>query len=172
MTELLLALLALVLAALLAALLAVALNRVPLLAPPGPWRRLQAYLTRNLVETSEDSVFPERAIPAFRADPDHAYAMVKQVVGELGWQLDYDNPSQLELGAVVTTPLLRFTDDVKVKILPSSEPGTVRLLVRSRSRLGRGDLGANTRHLLDLYAALGRHAGELAPAAPAAGERA
>ena len=139
-----------------ALLLPIVVNRVPLVSPPGPLRRLQTYLSTNVVETENGSAFPERELHRFRADADRAYAAAREAIAELGWHLDYDNPAQLELAAVVTTPLLRFRDDVKVKILPTDDAGVVQLLVRSQSRVGRGDLGANTRHLLDLYDALAR----------------
>ena len=150
MIEILLALAALVLAL----IVPVLLNRVPLAAPPGPLRRLATYLGSNVVETVDDSEFPERHLASFRADPDRAFVAAREAANSLGWVLEYDNPSQLEFNAVVTTPLLRFRDDVKVKILPTTDPAVVQLYLRSRSRLGKGDLGANTRHLLDFYAAL------------------
>ena len=60
--------------------------------------------------------------------------------------------------AVAVTRLLRFTDDITVRVRPA--PGGARVDVRSRSRLGRDDLGANAariRHFFrELRAALPR----------------
>lgn len=57
-----------------------------------------------------------------------------------------------ELRAVRTTRLLRFKDDVTVRLLPHGE-GT-RAEFFSASRVGRGDLGQNPRNLKELIRAL------------------
>jgi uncharacterized protein (DUF1499 family) len=50
---------------------------------------------------------------------------------------------------VVVSPLWRFKDDVEVQLQPTRVG--VQVDVRSRSRVGKGDLAANTRHILELY---------------------
>jgi len=55
---------------------------------------------------------------------------------------------------VVETRLWRFRDDVEVKLIPG-ERGT-EIHVRSASRVGKGDFGTNTRHILSLLQCLGR----------------
>ena len=53
------------------------------------------------------------------------------------------------LHAVVTTKLWKYKDDVVIQIQPAQPSGSW-LWVRSSSRVGKGDLGANTRHIMDL----------------------
>ena len=56
------------------------------------------------------------------------------------------------------TPVLRFRDDVRVR-LEKAEGGTW-LHARSASRIGKGDLAANARHLRDLRVEVERLVGE------------
>lgn len=128
-------------------------NRVPLMESPGPLARLKVYLTRNTVEVSGDALLPEHRPRAWPAPPAELLPRVVEAVTRLGWsELAVDGGAGT-VTAVVTTPLLRFKDDVVVRVEPAGD-GASTLYVRSRSRVGRGDLGANTRHLLDLYEAL------------------
>jgi uncharacterized protein (DUF1499 family) len=66
----------------------------------------------------------------------------------LGWQ--EVEVTRDGIRAVVVSPLLRFRDDLSVQ-LEELEAGT-RLHARSASRVGKGDLAANARHLRDLFA--------------------
>lgn len=129
-------------------------NRAALRPPPGPWRRLCLYLTHNVAVTGDDAPLPELRPRRLEGVAEDLYAALREAMGDLGWTVAYENPAQLELAAVVTTPLLRLRDDVKAKLVPDG--GHWRLFVRSASRFGRGDFGANRRHVLDLYAALAR----------------
>lgn len=71
-----------------------------------------------------------------------------------GWSVRRALPEQGLLTAVAVTGLLRFKDDLTVRVRPV--PGGSRLDVRSRSRLGRDDIGANAarirRYFRDLRA--------------------
>jgi uncharacterized protein (DUF1499 family) len=48
-----------------------------------------------------------------------------------------------------TTPLMRFKDDIRVRIEAAPDGGSV-LTAESRSRVGKGDLGQNPRNLREL----------------------
>ncbi len=58
-----------------------------------------------------------------------------------GWSVRRLEPGQGLLTAVAVTPLVRFRDDVTVRV--RSTAGGSRVDVRSRSRVGRDDLGTN-----------------------------
>jgi hypothetical protein len=135
------------LAALVGGLLA---NRVPLFDPPGPVERLRAYLTTNVAETSAAPRFPELAEPRFKVPPERLFAAAAAAIDAMGWDRA-STPESGEHRAVVTTPLWRFRDDVVVRVEPAGAGGS-RLVVRSSSRVGRGDLGANARRVRDLIA--------------------
>jgi uncharacterized protein (DUF1499 family) len=59
--------------------------------------------------------------------------------------------------AVRKTRLFRFADDVTAQVRP--HPDGARLELTSASRLGRGDLGQNTRNLEELLRAVDRETG-------------
>lgn len=132
---------------------AIALNRVPLTAPPGPLQRLSRYLGHNVAETSPASRYPELRTRHYAVPPDVLFAAVEQAVHSLGWTVRERSAARRELRAVVLTPLLHFHDDILIRVNGGTGSSSS-LYLRSRSRVGRGDFGANTRHILDLYAAL------------------
>ena len=132
-----------------------ALNRPPLLNTPGPLERLRVYLTTNVAETRPDHVFPELRTPLIAEDLDATRSAVLAGMEQLGWhEIQTDDG---ELRAVVVSALFRFRDDIRVR-LEAAEGGT-RLHVRSASRVGKGDLAANARHVLDLISAVERSLG-------------
>jgi uncharacterized protein (DUF1499 family) len=59
-----------------------------------------------------------------------------------------------EIKAVLRTRLLRFRDDVSVRV--TDHEGGTRAEFRSASRVGKGDLGQNPRNLRELIEALKR----------------
>jgi len=129
------------------------LNRVPLIDPPGLGIRLRTYLTTNVAETRPDHPFPELRERRFSMPAPELYAGVLEAARSLGWRLVREDREALRLEAVVETPLLRFRDDVQIDVRPAGAQ-EARLHLRSASRVGRGDFGANTRHVRDLYRAL------------------
>lgn len=143
---------------------ALLLNRPPLWSPPGPLERLKTYLTTNMAETRSDHRFAELRTPLVRADVERTRAAVLAAMQGLGWREIREEPG--EIRAVVVSSLLQFRDDVRLRLEPA-DGGTL-LHVRSSSRLGKGDLAANARHLRDLFAEVGRLAGGLGPAGQAA----
>jgi Protein of unknown function (DUF1499) len=138
-------------------------NRVPLTQPPGLEKRLMTYLTRNFAETSENSEFPELKLRRYPVSADRLYQVAQQAVSDLGWDLAATSDDRKTLGAVVTSRLWRFRDDVTARALADGKRSSV-LKIRSRSRVGKGDLGANIRHILDLQAAVAARLGESSPA--------
>lgn len=131
---------------------ALALNRLPWSQPPGAVQRLITYLTTNAAETRRDHAFPELRSRRYPLERMPLFLALNRTVEALGWEIDQRDAEAGLLRAVVTTRWLRFKDDVEVRLIPD-EDGT-RVEVRSTSRLGGADFGANARHVMDLYAAL------------------
>jgi uncharacterized protein (DUF1499 family) len=156
--RLLLGLLAIVLLLVMAGVIA---NRLPLTQPPGLAARLKIYLTTHRAETRGDSICPELRPREYPLPPQQLYAAARATLVELGWPLLAEDNGSLRLHAVVTTRLWKFKDDFELTVEPSA--GGSRLQMSAQSRLGRGDLGANTRHILDFSAALGRRLAALNP---------
>ena len=127
-------------------------NRPPMMDPPGLWARLVTYLGTHVAETRPDHPFPELRPRFYALPPDRLYATAREAIAGLGWGIASEDPAGLCLTAVVKSALWRFKDDVVVCVEPAESGSTLRM--RSSSRIGRGDLAANTRHLRNLYAAI------------------
>jgi uncharacterized protein (DUF1499 family) len=131
------------------------LNRPPWSDPPGLWARLHLYLTTHVAETRKGHPRPELRPLVVALPPEAAKSRVVEAMQALGWRRV--TAADDAVTAEVVTALLRFVDDVAVTLEPEGEGVAVQ--VRAASRVGRGDLAANTRHVLDLYAELRRRAG-------------
>jgi len=131
-------------------------NRLPWTEPPGPSERLTTYLNTHVAQTVEGSSFPElRPRHYEHVPPPQLFATVQGMIGKLpGWRVIEQDAAHASLHALVTTPLWRFQDDVHIRVEPEPAGNGSVLLIRSESRVGKGDLGTNTRHVLDLYAQL------------------
>lgn len=78
--------------------------------------------------------------------PAQAFGPALAVARAQGWAIVAASPEAGRIEATATTPLMRFQDDVVVRLRPSGA-GT-RVDVRSKSRLGQGDLGTNARRVV------------------------
>lgn len=150
-----------VLAALAVMLAAAAMagNKVPLKKPPGPVKRLLIYLTRNSARTRPGHELAELRSRSYEQPPDRVFEYARRAALDLGWEIKDLDSGRHGIHAVVTTPLLRFRDDVRVT-LTAAENGT-RVDVASQSRIGRADYGANIAHVVDLYRRLDSLTGSL-----------
>ena len=138
-----------------------AANHPPLLEPPGVGVRLLTYLTRNSVETDPFSPFPERRTTRYAVAPQRLYDAALAETRARGWQIVQQDSESWRIEAVAATPVWGFRDDVVI-MLRAPGGGPTELHLRSSSRTGRGDLGANTRRIIDLRRAIE----ERLPAAP------
>jgi uncharacterized protein (DUF1499 family) len=84
-----------------------------------------------------------------------AFARAHGVSQALGWEVVAVDADAGRIEASDTTPWFGFKDDVVVRVLPAGTTGS-RIDVRSKSRVGRGDAGANAKRVRKFLAAL-RH---------------
>ena len=80
--------------------------------------------------------------------------LVERVEREKLWEDLQTDPAGLRLRFVAKTPLLRFRDDIDVRILPGPDQAQSQVAVYSRSRIGHSDLGANAKRVRNLLASL------------------
>ena len=85
--------------------------------------------------------YPDLATLRLPAPPAEVFDRSVNVVRSLGWDLVAANPQQGRVEATDTTFWFGFKDDVVVRIRPDG--GGSRVDVRSVSRVGVGDVGAN-----------------------------
>ena len=77
--------------------------------------------------------------------PSDTFSRAAEVAIELKWQIYNSDPREGLLEASYTSFWFGFTDDVVIRIRPT-EKGTA-IDLRSVSRVGRGDLGANAKRI-------------------------
>ena len=73
--------------------------------------------------------------------PAAAFARVESAVKQIGWEVVAEVPGEGRLEATDTTRFFGFKDDVVIRL--RAEGGGTRVDVRSKSRVGMGDVGAN-----------------------------
>jgi len=111
-----------------------------------------------------DMAFPEEFaedIASFYSDleplrldraPDLAYRHARDMAGQppFNWTITRDDPDALAFEAVAETRLFRWKDDVAVQVRSDDGGGSV-VHMRSKSREGKGDLGANARRIHQFF---------------------
>lgn len=76
---------------------------------------------------------------------DSAFTLAVRAAKDMGWEMVDQDRGQGRIEATATTPWMGFKDDVVVRV--SSASGIARVDVRSKSRVGRGDVGANAKRI-------------------------
>jgi uncharacterized protein (DUF1499 family) len=83
---------------------------------------------------------------------DLVFARARKLVADKGWTLVDASEADGRIEATAETGWVRFKDDVVIRIRPDGS-GT-RIDVRSKSRVGRGDMGVNARRVRNYLHAL------------------
>jgi uncharacterized protein (DUF1499 family) len=87
--------------------------------------------------------------------PDAAFARAVRLARQQPtWQVLYDNPTSRIFEGVATSDLFRFQDDFVVRVRADSKGSVVDM--RSKSRDGKGDLGANAERIRAFLAELSK----------------
>ena len=98
--------------------------------------------------------YPEIGPLTLKAPSDTVFEKVRDVAIDMDWRIRAAEAGEGRLEAVAVTPLIRFKDDVVVRLRPDGD-GT-RVDVRSRSRIGRHDLGTNAKRIREFLDRLQR----------------
>lgn len=77
-----------------------------------------------------------------------------------GWTIAYQDDLKGVIEIVATTPVLKFVDDMEVRIF-LDENAQTRVDARSRSRKGKADFGTNARRLRRFFKHLDREVAEV-----------
>jgi uncharacterized protein (DUF1499 family) len=93
------------------------------------------------VAAQQQAAYPDLTPIALQAPPDQAFARALAAARSLGWEIVASEAGEGRLEATDTTRWFGFKDDVVVRIRPDG--GGSRVDVRSKSRVGRSDVGAN-----------------------------
>ncbi len=106
-----------------------------------------------------DMTYPEKWIGIVRkAYPELASAtvarpaaevfptVVRQAEQQAGWVVTHQDPATGTIECVATTKLFHFKDDIVIRLRPTDD-GKTRVDMRSKSREGRSDIGANAKRI-------------------------
>jgi uncharacterized protein (DUF1499 family) len=89
------------------------------------------------------------------AAPDVAFARARAAAQAMpSWTITDTDPASGTIEAVSTTRLFGFQDDIAIRVRPDADGKASRVDVRSKSRVGKGDQGANAARIRDYVAAL------------------
>ncbi len=99
---------------------------------------------KAIIRESYPEVQPLRVEEA----PGTAYATALDVARQQkNWTITHESPETLTFEAVAVTAMLRFRDDVVVRVRPCEDGAGAVVDMRSKSRKGKGDLGANAKRI-------------------------
>ncbi|MEO1016037.1 MAG: DUF1499 domain-containing protein [Pseudomonadota bacterium] len=101
------------------------------------------------VADAQRAAFPQIAPLYFEASAEDIAQAAKDVLGSMGMKIldEYDTEAGYAIEASYTSLWYGFVDDFIVRIQPSDD-GRMRVDLRSKSRVGGSDLGANGRRVL------------------------
>ena len=97
------------------------------------------------VADQQHEAYPDVAPIVLNVPPPEAFRRVDAVATAMGWDIVARAPSDGRIEAVDTSTWFGFHDDIVVRIVP--EGAGSRIDIRSKSRVGRADLGANAHRI-------------------------
>jgi uncharacterized protein (DUF1499 family) len=100
----------------------------------------------------QSTAYPDVETFELPLPPAQAFASAKQAALALGWEIVEEDPAGGRLEATETTALFSFVDDVVIRIQPQGRGSRVDM--RSKSRDGKGDVGANAARIREFRAAV------------------
>jgi uncharacterized protein (DUF1499 family) len=100
------------------------------------------------------AAYPDLAPIRVGSDAAQALRLAEDTARALGWEIVAVDTSTGTLLARETTKIFRFVDDVAVRVRADAGGGAI-VDLRSKSRDGRGDLGANAARIRAFAEALG-----------------
>jgi uncharacterized protein (DUF1499 family) len=102
----------------------------------------------------QHATYPDLAPLELPLGPRDAFAAALALVRARGWEILAADQDQRHIEAVASTFLYGFKDEVAIRVAPSATGS--RVDVRSRSRLGRNDRGANAKRIRAFLADLAK----------------
>jgi uncharacterized protein (DUF1499 family) len=109
--------------------------------PPDVASRADEPAREDVLEAQREG-YPDLAPLMVPETPAESFARAQRVAASLpGWQVVEADPASGMLRATATSRVFRFVDDVVIRVQPEGTGS--RIDMRSRSRMGAGDLGAN-----------------------------
>jgi len=115
---------------------------------------LKSWPVINVVETGQTPEYPDVQPRLYLASRDRVSDAVLRAISRVPrWTL-ISRPGQEDFRVEAKTMLLRFVDDVTIRV--AEQGGGTVVNVRSASRVGRGDFGQNARNIRAFFLELDR----------------
>ncbi len=88
-------------------------------------------------------------------DPDQCFKEVSTLASDMhGWRVTYTDARTRTIEGVATTPLFHFHDDFVIQVRPAPNGNGSLVEMRSKSRDGEGDVGANYNRIENFFRTL------------------
>jgi len=97
------------------------------------------------VAKQQKEAYPEIRPLIFRKTSNEVYPIALEKAKEMNWEIISANPRQGRIEAVDTTFWFGFKDDIVVRLAEVNDQ--TRVDVRSKSRVGKSDVGTNARRI-------------------------
>lgn len=104
------------------------------------------------IAAQQQKAYPEVKPLVIAAPPREAMQKALDAARSMGWEVRASDAASGRIEATATTPWFGFKDDVIVRIRP--EGAGSRVDVRSVSRVGGGDIGANAKRIREFLSRL------------------
>jgi uncharacterized protein (DUF1499 family) len=89
--------------------------------------------------------YPDLKTLEIEAQPGKVYEAALETARGMGWEIVASNPEQGLIEATATTRVMNFKDDIAIRVVEAGEGAAVD--VRSVSRVGISDMGANANRI-------------------------
>ena len=116
------------------------------------------YAYREEFYSIQQEAYPEVHPLRVAGEPNSIFQTVLDYArAQRRWQIVHFDESLYRIEAVATTRLLRFKDDIVIELRKSGHADDLfEIHMRSKSRLGRGDLGANAKRIQDFFSKISK----------------
>ena len=97
------------------------------------------------MSSQQQEAYPDLQTLSSPLPLDEAFDRALQVATNLGWEIYHQDRNAGVIEAVDTTRIMAFKDDIVIRVRSNAQ-GTL-LDLRSVSRVGEGDIGANAKRI-------------------------
>lgn len=101
---------------------------------------------KQLVSALQSQAYPQVRSLVMGASPETVYGSALTAAKSMGWVIKAENPNGGTIEATDTTFWYGFEDDIAIRIRPSEGGGSI-VDIRSVSRVGASDIGANAKRI-------------------------
>jgi uncharacterized protein (DUF1499 family) len=105
------------------------------------------------IARQQKAAYPDIQPLMLSEPPAAAFERALAAARSMGWEIVAAVPADGRIEATATTRWFRFKDDIIIRI--AAQPAGSRIDVRSKSRLGRSDLGTNAKRIRAYFRTLG-----------------